>query len=217
WTPTEAQGPGLYILTTLVTGYGVPGFLTSNSFAVTVNEINLAPILPEVTNQTASASHELMLTNTASDPDLPANALTYTLLNAPEGASVDTNGIITWLPGPAQAPGVYTFTTVVTDNNPDAINAQSLSATNSFNVMLEATRVTLTATSDGRGTIVIDPQTNSYNLGAIVHLLAVPDPDQSFLGWTGDETSTSASLDLTLNQNTVVTAHFSKSPRLEIA
>ena len=56
------------------------------------------------------------MTNTATDPDIPPNPLTYSLLSAPTGATIDTNGIITWAP---TVPGTYTFTTVVT-RIPDA-------------------------------------------------------------------------------------------------
>ena len=76
----------------------------------------------------------LAVTNTATDPDIPANTLTYALLQAPTNAVISANGIITWTPTEAQGPGVYTFTTVVTDYNPWAVNEQHLSATNSFTV-----------------------------------------------------------------------------------
>jgi hypothetical protein len=60
-----------------------------------------------------------------------------------------TNGIITWTPDGAQVGMNYLFTTVVTDTNPWAVNAKSLSATNSFWVTV------LAAVPPGGG-----PQTN---------------------------------------------------------
>src|SRR5208282_1978924 len=71
--------------------------------------------------------------NTATDLDIPPNPLTYQLIGPP-GAVIDTNGIITWTPTLAQAPGFYTFTTIVTDTNVYALTNRSLSATNSFTV-----------------------------------------------------------------------------------
>ncbi len=134
WTPSEAQGPGVYIITTIVTDNGVPPASATNSFSVTVNEVNTAPFWPlNPTNYTLIALSTLVVTNTASDADIPPNPLTYQLFG-PAGAVIDTNGIITWTPLVSQAGGVYTFMTIVTDTNPPAVNATSLSATNVFTV-----------------------------------------------------------------------------------
>ena len=129
WTPAEAQGPGIYTLTTVVTDSGVPPLSATNSFAVTVTEVNSAPLLPLQTNRTVLELTTLLVTNTATDADIPANALTYSLVDPPDGAGIDTNGVIVWTPTEAQGPGTYTLTTVVTDSG-----APSLGATNSFAV-----------------------------------------------------------------------------------
>ena len=134
WTPTEAQGPGTYTLTTIATDNGSPVLSATNRFTITVNEINVAPVMPRQTNRTINELTLLTVTNTATDSDLPANPLTYSLVNQPSGATIDTNGIITWIPNEAQGPGTYTITTIVTDTNPPAINSKSLTATNSFMV-----------------------------------------------------------------------------------
>ena len=55
----------------------------------------------------------------------------YGLLNAPNGATIDTNGVITWTPAEAQGPSTNIFTTIVTDNG-----SPSLSATNAFTVVV---------------------------------------------------------------------------------
>ena len=139
WTPSEAQGPGVYILTTTVSDNGLPPKTAVNTFRVTVNESNMAPFwLPNVpiqTNYTILATSTLIVTNTAQDLDIPANVLTYTLLSSPvaPNAVISTNGIFTWTPNSAQL-GLFTFTTIVTDLNPPAVNATSLSATNVFTV-----------------------------------------------------------------------------------
>ena len=72
---------------------------------------------------------QLMVTNGATDSDVPANVLSYQLVNAPAGAAIGSSGMIPWTPTEAQGPGVYTLTTVVTDDGVPA-----LSATNSFTV-----------------------------------------------------------------------------------
>ena len=40
----------------------------------------------------------LTVTNTATDPDVPAQTLTYELLTKPNGATIDANGIVRWTP-----------------------------------------------------------------------------------------------------------------------
>src|SRR5205823_6632719 len=83
FSPDESQGPGVYAITTIVTDNGSPNLSNTNSFTVTVNEVNGAPILPATTNYTISELTILTVTNTASDPDIPANALTYSLVAPP--------------------------------------------------------------------------------------------------------------------------------------
>jgi hypothetical protein len=135
WTPTEAQGPGVYVLTTIVSDGSLSA---TNNFTVTINEVNVAPVLPGQGNLIISGLTAVVVTNTASDSDIPINPLGYQLTAAPGGAGIDTNGVIHWTPNAGQVPGMYTFTTVVTNMNVFAINAQDLSATNSFTVTVQA-------------------------------------------------------------------------------
>jgi hypothetical protein len=84
------------------------------------------------TNVTLYSSWMLAVTNTATDADLPANSLSYLLAVAPAGATIDSSGVIQWDPPAVQAATSFTFTTVVTDNNPAAVNSKELSTTNTF-------------------------------------------------------------------------------------
>jgi hypothetical protein len=60
------------------------------------------------------------------------------LVNPPNGASIDANGIITWTPSRPQGPHTNTITTVVTNTDAfDPINPH-LSATNSFMAIVYA-------------------------------------------------------------------------------
>ena len=127
WTPTEAQGPGTNVFTTVVTDGGVPSLSATNSFTVVVTEVNLAPVLIGQINRTISLGDSLIVTNAATDADLPANALSYALVNPPAGATISTNGIINWTPTEAQAQSTNVITTIATDNG-----APNLSATNTF-------------------------------------------------------------------------------------
>jgi hypothetical protein len=140
WTPSEAQGPSTNIIVTVVTDNGSPALSATNSFEVIVNEINLPPVLPLQTNRTIVGLSTLIVTNTATDPDLPANLLTYELVSGPTNAIIDTNGIITWTPEVSDVPSTNEFVTVVTDYNPEAINSRHLSATNTFTVIVDPVR-----------------------------------------------------------------------------
>jgi hypothetical protein len=106
----------------------------TNSFTVVVNDLNFPPVLPTQTNLTLVGLASLVVTNTATNADIHAVSLNYQLMIAPTNAVIDTNGVITWTPVLAQVPGTNLFVTVATDYDPLAVNAASLSATNSFTV-----------------------------------------------------------------------------------
>ncbi len=44
WTPTEAQGPGVYTVTVIVTDNGSPNLSDGETFTITVNEVNEPPV-----------------------------------------------------------------------------------------------------------------------------------------------------------------------------
>ena len=113
WTPTEAQGPGSYTFDVCVSD-GALG--DCETITVTVSEVNRRPVLGAIGNKTVLWGNELSFTATATDPDLPANTLTFSLVGAPAGASIDpATGAFSWTPTSAQI-GSATFTVRVTDN-----------------------------------------------------------------------------------------------------
>ena len=118
WTPTEAQGPATNSITVRVTDNGSPPLSATNTFSVVVNEVNQAPVLTAISNRTVYAGMTLTITNSASDADIPANALTYSLdPGAPAGAAVDPlTGVFTWQPPGALANTTTNITVRVTDN-----------------------------------------------------------------------------------------------------
>ena len=131
WTPTESQGGSVYNLTVVVTDNGAPALSDSKSFSVTVNEVNTAPVLSAIANKTVNEGSLLTFTATATDADLPANTLTYSLAaGAPAGASINAStGVFSWTPTESQGGSVYNLTVVVTDNG-----APALSDSKSFSV-----------------------------------------------------------------------------------
>src|SRR5207237_73395 len=131
WTPNEAQGPSTNVITTVVTDNGVPSLSATNSFTRSEAQGESAAVIGAQVDRTIAEGTPLTVTNTETDSDIPANILTYTLLNPPTGAAIDGNGVITWTPSEAQGPSTNVITTVVTDNG-----VPSLSATNSFTVIV---------------------------------------------------------------------------------
>jgi hypothetical protein len=65
-------------------------------------------------NRTVPATSLVTVTNVATDPDLPFQQLSYFLISPPTGATISSNGIITWTPSVAQV-GSNVLATAVTD------------------------------------------------------------------------------------------------------
>jgi len=80
------------------------------------------------------AGQTLVLTNTASDPDVPPQTLTFTLIDGPEGAAVDpVTGVLTWASTLAHANTTNLVTVRVTDDG-----TPSLSGTTTFNIFVRS-------------------------------------------------------------------------------
>jgi hypothetical protein len=99
-TPTEAQGPGTYTFDVCVSD----GLLSDcETITVTVNEVNVAPVLAEIGDKEVDELDTLEFTATATDIDEPAQTLTFSLTGAPVGALIDpSTGEFTWTPSEAQ-------------------------------------------------------------------------------------------------------------------
>jgi len=94
----------------------------SNTFNLTVSvtAVNDAPVLNAIGDQSVEEEEELTFTAQATDTDLPANTLSYSLEGTvPEGAGINgSTGEFSWTPTEAQGPAVYTFTVKVCDTEP---------------------------------------------------------------------------------------------------
>ncbi len=134
WTTTETDGPGTYTITVRVADDGSPALSDSESFTVTVNEGNVAPVLADIEDQTVTEGTTVQFTASATDGDVPAQSLSYSLdSGSPAAASINAStGKFTWTTNEADAPGVYTITVRATDNGSPA-----LSDTESFTVTVE--------------------------------------------------------------------------------
>lgn len=127
WTPTELDGPTNRIVTLRVTDSGSPALSVTQVLNVVVAEVNRSPQIAPVAAQFASVGIPLTFTNSATDPDLPANRLTFSLgAGAPRGARINpTNGAFAWTPTPEYASTTNTITVRVTDDGLPALLAST--------------------------------------------------------------------------------------------
>jgi uncharacterized repeat protein (TIGR01451 family) len=137
WTPTEAQGPSTNVMTVVVTDDGSPPLSTSQSFSVAVLESNEPPVLAPISDRAIHVGVTLVITNSATDVDLPTNSLTFSLNPGPAGADINaTNGVFVWTPDSSFANTTNSVTVMITDDNPDAVNDQHLNDTKTFTVFV---------------------------------------------------------------------------------
>ena len=89
---------------------------------------NTAPVLTVSGDQTTDVGVTLNLTNSATDSDVPAQTLTFSLLAAPANAVINSrSGVVTWRPIVTQANSTNQFTVRVADSG-----TPSMSATQGF-------------------------------------------------------------------------------------
>ena len=92
---------------------------------------NTRPVLGSIGDMAVNELTPLVVTNTATDSDVPTNRLTFSLDSAPGGMTITTNGVVAWSPTEAQGPSTNTITIAVSDNG-----TPPLSTTNSFTVIV---------------------------------------------------------------------------------
>ncbi|MDB6028939.1 MAG: hypothetical protein JWM68_5162 [Verrucomicrobiales bacterium] len=133
WTPTEAQGAGSYPITVRVTDNGSPASNDFETVTVTVSEVNTAPVLATIAPQSVTEGSLLTVNASATDADLPANTLTYSLEpGAPAGMTINSgSGVISWTPGESDGPDDTQVTVRATDNG-----SPVLSSTKTFTVTI---------------------------------------------------------------------------------
>lgn len=93
---------------------------------------NTSPTLTAVSDRVIGVGQTLNITNAATDPDLPAQALSYGLAAAPTNATINaSSGVITWRPLVTQANSTNLFAVRASDTG-----VPSLSAMQSFRVLV---------------------------------------------------------------------------------
>jgi autotransporter-associated beta strand protein len=202
WTPSEAQGPGSFTISVVVSDDAQTPLSATNTFNVTVNEVNSAPTLASIANQTLNELTTLNVSASATDSDIPANTLTYSLDTAPAGMTIDSGtGAISWNPAEADGPGVYTVKVVATDNG-----TPSLSTTNSFTVTVNEVNSaplltvpsnqtineqTLLSVSASASDSDIPANTLTFSLPSAPAAMTI-DPNTGAISWTPTESDGSA-------------------------
>ncbi|HAB17753.1 MAG TPA: hypothetical protein DCE44_15030, partial [Verrucomicrobiales bacterium] len=109
WTPSEAQGPGVYPIRVKVTDNAAPPASATADFTITVSEVNNPPDIVDIQPQTVDENSPFVLQVTAADADNPPAALRFSLEgDLPSGLDINGDtGRITWTPGETQGPGNY--------------------------------------------------------------------------------------------------------------
>jgi hypothetical protein len=87
WTPTEAQGPGVYSFGVAVVDSS--GAFASETITVTVAEINGVPTIADPGDQAGGEGLTATLSLVGSDPDEPVNALIWSATGLPTGLAID--------------------------------------------------------------------------------------------------------------------------------
>ena len=138
-----------------------------------VGQISTPPTLAPVADQTINVGQTLLVTNVATDAAVPPNTLTFNLLNNPAGATLTslnpTNALFTWRAPVSQASTSNLVTVAVADN------VTSLSATNRFNVFVNAVTNPVIGSvnfSPGQVSLTVNgPQGPDYTLWTSTDLL----------------------------------------------
>ncbi|MRR12762.1 hypothetical protein EG835_09955, partial [bacterium] len=101
----------------------------SETITVTVTEVNAAPVLATIGDKTVAELSLLSFTASATDTDLPAQTLTYSLgPGAPAGAAINpSTGAFSWTPTEAQGPNSYPVTVIVSDGT--ATDSETITVT----------------------------------------------------------------------------------------
>lgn len=130
WAPQEEDGPGEFSVQIGVSDNGATSLADSDVITITVEEQNLLPLVswsgwglitPVKAVYVGFGSDEdppqtVEFTAFASDNDLPAQTLVFTLEDAPDGAEIDPQtGLFTWEVTPDDAVATYDITVVIDD------------------------------------------------------------------------------------------------------
>jgi hypothetical protein len=136
WVPDESHGPGSYLFDLVVTDSGSPVLTATETVTVTVAEVNEAPMLVSPGDRLDAEGASVSLQLEVSDPDLPANGLSWLASDLPAGLVLGSDGVISGVLDDSAAAGSPYLVAV------DVLDEEGLSDQVSFSW-------TVTDTNDG--------------------------------------------------------------------
>ena len=190
WTPSETQG-GLTPSVTITVSDGT--VTDSETVTITVADINEAPVLGSIGDRSVDELSTLAFTATATDSDLPADTLTFSLdpASVAAGMSIDANtGAFSWTPTEGQDGLTPPVTVTVTDSG-----SGNLIDSETFSITVGEVNVAPTVTSSAVTTATEDAA-YSYTIttsdvdGNALTITAPTLPDWLTLVDNGDGTAT---------------------------
>jgi hypothetical protein len=124
WAPTEAQGgAGTPYSFTVRVSDGVSN--TEANISLSVSEVNQAPTLNPIGNKVFAPGVTLTFTASGADADLPAQTLSFSLIGAPAGATINAgSGAFSWTPSASDIGKTFTFRVRITDNGSPTLYAE---------------------------------------------------------------------------------------------
>jgi hypothetical protein len=130
-----------------------------------------------------------------------------TVTKSPDKPSYNPGESVTLTAVPASGYGFSGWSGDLTGSiNPAVINVTGNQAiTANFSQGLYSLQVT----TEGQGTVSIDPPGSQFAAGTTVSLMANPGPGHTFIGWAGDAQGTTNPYSLTMNGNKTIKAIFS--------
>ena len=197
WIPNEAQGPGTFSFDVVATRSDDASAFDRENIVIQVSEGNLPPIINPINNPTVEAGSSLAFAVNATDPDLPPNAIIWTIdaASAAKGMSIGVaTGAFGWTPTAAQV-GSHTVTVTATDNGNPPLN-------DTVTFVIEVTRATIELAAIAQqsvdeetpltfvafATVSGDNATPVYSIGGSIPNGATIDPVSGVFQWTPQET-----------------------------
>ena len=192
FSPTEAQGGITYTGVTITVSDGNDG-TDSVSFDITVTEVNTAPTLAAIGNQTVDEGATLSFTASATDDDVPADTLTYSLNQAALDAGMTINsatGAFSFSPTEAQGGITYTGVTITVSDGNDGTDSVSFDITVTEVNEAPPKAVDDTATTQG-DPVKIGVLKNDVNVdGSAPQITSFTQPDNGTVTLNADNTFT---------------------------
>jgi len=117
---------------------------SASSLLTVVLQTNHPPVLAAIANRTLHALTTLIVTNSATDQDLPAQMLTFGLApGGPSGVTIGAaTGILSWTPTESQIGSNNITVRVIDDGQPNLSDAKAFAVTVLPRPLLQATHTT---------------------------------------------------------------------------